>query len=185
MFSLFALRNKLDSHYYLCWSLFVRACRIYSRPMITIEEVGVAHSLMLQFCKEFERLYGCAKVTPNMHLHTHLADCILDYGPVHSFWLFGFERYNGILGNYQNNNKSVEIQIFRKFLRDQFLDDLSVPATYREDFEPIFNRTEFRIAEPENQVESKFVLALLKLCEGDMLWFAGLLQYSINQIYIQ
>lgn len=51
-----------------------------------------------------------------------------------------------------------------------------MPATYREDFQPIFNRTEFRIAEPENQVESKFVLALLQLCEGDVqvgneLWF--------------
>ena len=56
-------------------------------------------------------------------MHSHLADCILDYGPVYSFWLFSFERYNGILGGYSTNNKSVELQLIRKFLRDQLLRD--------------------------------------------------------------
>ena len=103
--------------------------------MFKVEDVGPAHSLLTQFCKEFERLYGCAKVTPNMHLHMHLADCILDYEPVHSFWLFSFEMYNGLLGDYQTNNKSVKIQIFKTFLRDQFLNGLAVPTIYCENFE--------------------------------------------------
>ncbi len=58
-------------------------------------------------------------MTPNMHLDVHLADCVLDYGPIYSFWLFSFERYNGILGKFHNNNKSIKMQVMRKFLRDQ------------------------------------------------------------------
>ena len=62
-----------------------------------------------------------------------------------------------LLGDYQTNNKSVEIQIFRKFLRDQFLNELAVPTIYRENFEEIFNRTESdRVA--ASQVDSKSVL---------------------------
>ena len=40
-----------------------------------------------------------------MHLHTHITDCILDYGPVYSFWLYSFERYNGILGIKLNQER--------------------------------------------------------------------------------
>ena len=51
------------------------------KPLI---EKMLAHSHLLKFCKCFEEIYGIGKVTPNMHLHTHLLDCVLDYGPVYA-----------------------------------------------------------------------------------------------------
>ena len=51
----------------------------------------------------FERLHGKSKVKPNMHLHGHLKGCVLDYGPVYNFWCFSFERFNGILSSFKNN----------------------------------------------------------------------------------
>ena len=64
-------------------------------PMLTIEEAEQGHDLhvLVKFCIEFETLYSIEKVTPNMHMHTHLVECIMDYGPVYAFWLFSFERY--------------------------------------------------------------------------------------------
>ena len=56
----------------------------------------------------FEALCGKEKCTPNMHLHGHLRDCILDYGPVYSFWCFSFGRYNGIMGDYHTNNVNID-----------------------------------------------------------------------------
>ena len=82
------------------------------------------HSYLLKFCQCFEELYGKHRVTLNMHLHTHLVDCVLDYGPVYAFWLFSFERYNGILGEYGTNQQAVEIQLMRKFTSTQFMKDL-------------------------------------------------------------
>ena len=61
----------------------------------------------MQFGVMFEALCGKDKCTPNMHLHGHLQDCILDYGPVFSFWCFSFERYNGIMGDYHTNNVNI------------------------------------------------------------------------------
>ena len=56
-----------------------------------------------------------------MHLHCHLAECIREHGPVYSFWLFSFERYNGILGAIHTNNHSVEVQMMRKFIASKQL----------------------------------------------------------------
>lgn len=75
-----------------------------------------------------------------MHLHTHLIDCILDYGPVYSFWLFSFERYNGIIGEYGTNQRSVEIQLMRKFTANQFVKDLPLPIKFQEYFKPVMER---------------------------------------------
>ena len=53
-----------------------------------------------------------------MHMHCHLASCLREFGPVYSFWLFPFERYNGILEDQPTNNRSIEMQLMRRFLRD-------------------------------------------------------------------
>ena len=47
--------------------------------MINVSDVGTSHSLLLTFCRDVEKMYGTARVTPNMHMHTHLTDCVLDY----------------------------------------------------------------------------------------------------------
>ena len=73
----------------------------------------------MAFLRCFEKLYGGLAVTPNMHLHTHLVECILDFGPMHVFWLYPFERMNGILGSFNTNQRSVEIQLIRKLSHAQ------------------------------------------------------------------
>ena len=51
-------------------------------------------------------------------MHSHLLECIVDYGPLHGFWCFAFERFNGILGSMPNNNRSVEVQLMKRFLQE-------------------------------------------------------------------
>ena len=75
-----------------------------------------------------------------MHLHTHLLDCVMDYGPVYAFWLFSFERYNGILGDYGTNQRAVEILLMRKFTSNQFMRDIPLPNTFQERFKPLLTR---------------------------------------------
>ena len=85
-------------------------------------------------------MHGKHRVTPNIYLHTHLVECVLHYGPVYSFWLFSFERYNGILGEYGTNTCAVEIQLIRKFLSSQFMKDLPLPVEFQDILKPLLNR---------------------------------------------
>ena len=121
IFSLFSLRNELPQEDFKCWQVFVKACRLLTRPSITSEEISQAHSLLIQFCRTVERLYGKEAITPNMHLHCHLAECIRDFGPIYSFWLFSFERYNGMLGKFPTNCKRIESQVMERFQLEQQL----------------------------------------------------------------
>ena len=107
--------------HYQCWLLFVRACSLLSRRVISKSDTKTADLLLLNFCKKHQLLYGKETSTPNLHLHLHLKDCLLDYGPSHTFWCFAFERCNGVLGSFHTNKKAPETQIMRKFVNAQKL----------------------------------------------------------------
>ena len=71
-------------------------------------------------------------------MHLHLKDSVLNYGPVYGFWCYPFERFNGILGNFQKNWLSPELQMFKKFLtfQDLLLSDL--PSTMPQELADFF-----------------------------------------------
>ena len=56
-----------------------------------------------------------------MHLHAHMKECILDFGPISAFWAFPFEIYNGILESSSKNWVKPEEQIMKKFIGFQEL----------------------------------------------------------------
>ena len=114
-YSLIALQGLLSTDQLECWRHFVLACRILTAEIITVDKVKVADALLLQFCHRSEKMYDKGAITPNMHMCCHLCDCILDYGPPHSFWVYSFEMYNGVLGQLPNNNHSIETQMMNRF----------------------------------------------------------------------
>ena len=97
-----------------CWKHFVLACRILCPKHISKERLQLADLLLLKFCQRIETQYGEGTISPSMHMICHLKECVLDYGPLHEFWLFPFERFNGSLGQLPNNNKCIEIQLINE-----------------------------------------------------------------------
>lgn len=110
IYSLFCLKSLLPENHLKCWQTFVLACQYLCSPVLTRTDILKADLLFVKFGERIEQLYGRKAVTPNMHLHCHLKDCLLECGPVHAFWCFSFERFNGILGGMQVNGRSIEIQ---------------------------------------------------------------------------
>ena len=115
LFSLYSLRGVIPSTDMECLRKFVLACHYLCKKIISNNNVFIGHQLLLQYCKMYESLYGKDRVTPNMHLHMHLKQCILDFEPIYCFWLFSFEHYNGMLGNLPNNKRNNEPQIMHQF----------------------------------------------------------------------
>ena len=128
LYSPVVLKNLLPTEHYRCWLLYVRACFILCRRSLTKNDVVTADLLLLNFCKQYELLYGKETCTPNLHLHNHLKECLLDYGPSHTFWCFSFERFNGVLGSFHTNRKAVGTQIMRKFVNTQNLQNVKSKA---------------------------------------------------------
>ena len=72
-----------------------------------------------------------------MHIHCHLKENLLDYGPIHSYWCFGFKRYNGILGNIATNNRSVELQLMWKLNISHTLNSTLLTADGNKSFQQL------------------------------------------------
>lgn len=117
-YSVICLYGLLSAVNLECWRHLVLACRILCKFSLTHDDVIIADALILRFCKRMEELFGKQLITPNMHMSCHIHECILDYGPLQNFWLFSFERFNGVLGKLPNNNRSIEVQMMRRYLSD-------------------------------------------------------------------
>ena len=132
LFSMYCLKDVFPDHHLHYWQSFVLACRLLCKPCITKADLIAADCKLLHFVKEYEKINGELSISPNMHLHLHLKECVENYGSIYGFWLFSFERYNGILGSYHTNNKTVEIQIMRKFMTSGILANIqySLPNEY-------------------------------------------------------
>ena len=121
-----------------CWALFVTACCHLLQPFISHADLDKADKCLIECCKAFEDLYGKEHCTPNMHMHLHVKQSVLNYGPVYGFWCFPFERFNGILGSFQKNWVSPELQLFRKFLTYQDLLLSNIPSSLPQELHEFF-----------------------------------------------
>ena len=139
IYSLFALHDCLPSDDFECWRHFILASRILTQMQLSTSDIQLAHALLTQFCKRVQRMYGSSTITPNMHLHCHLKDSLVDYGPVYNFWLFSFERYNGILQNFPSSTRSLEIQLMQRFMNEFSLSSFGLPEAFQTDFSHVLD----------------------------------------------
>ena len=75
-----------------------------------------------------------------MHVHGHLVSCVRQYGPLYNFWLFSFERYNGILGNISNNKYNIKIQLMTRFDRDNQMMNLKYSVAGQAEMRGVFKK---------------------------------------------
>ena len=136
LYSMYVLKGVLPDIHLNYWQAFVLACRHLCQSCISNVDLTVAHRKLLDFLKAYERVNGKAAITPNMHLHMHIRECVQNYGSIYGFWLFSFERFNGIMGAFNTNGRGIEVQIMRKFTTSGILSNLlfSLPKQYEDLF---------------------------------------------------
>ena len=134
LYSIPVMYGHVETIHLECWRHYVLACRILCKFALSTVDIQLADALLLRFCTKVEQLFGSSSITPNMHLHGHLKEDIREFGPIHACWLFAYERLNGILGNYPNNNKSIESQLMKKFSRDNLLLSVPLPKEFNKEF---------------------------------------------------
>lgn len=138
LYSMYALRGIISQDDYHCWQAFVLACFLVCRRIIYRQDIVKADLLFLKFCQHVERIYGKDVITPNMHLHCHLSECLKDFGSMYGFWCFSYERYNGILGSFPTNKKNVASQLMRRFIYESVCHSFCLPEDLPPTFQSLF-----------------------------------------------
>jgi hypothetical protein len=120
-------------------SNFLKLCAaicILLRRQFTDFEIDDADRLLREYCTELisvrapitqikmpgelkaQQLYGSSVIKPNHHYSTHVSECVRNYGPLHDFWTFLYERLNKVLKSYKTNNHGhgdLETTFFNDF----------------------------------------------------------------------
>lgn len=115
------LRSIYDALLLLCASV-----HILSAKEISVSEARIGQELMAQYSIIALRLGF--KLTVNNHLVMHIADMIRLFGPVQNWWLFPFERFNGVLERVNHNGHdggALEVTLMRSRIQAQLLFDFS------------------------------------------------------------
>lgn len=106
------LPEKFLKHYIQ----FVAAIGICIQSEITHNDLILARMKINIFVREFEELYGDSNMRYNVHILSHIPDCVENLGPLWVYSNFPFENNNGKLVGYVKSPKGVLNQISNKYL---------------------------------------------------------------------
>lgn len=115
-YSLPVLKGLLPARF---WNhLFLLVFGVYTLLQDTImtESILIAELALKKFIIMFQRLYGKNNMTFNIHLLTHTAQSVKQWGPLWATSTFAFESNMGTLMKYFNGTQYVPSQIVRTFL---------------------------------------------------------------------
>ena len=108
------LKGVLPEQYLTHLTKFVMGLTLLLGDKVTDDNVKRAEKHLKEYTQEAEVLYGKHVCTFNMHLLTHFADCVRNWGPLWCYSLFQFEHANGELTKLINGTSQVAMQIARK-----------------------------------------------------------------------
>ncbi|KAG0705870.1 hypothetical protein DFH29DRAFT_996311 [Suillus ampliporus] len=96
------------------------ALRILMQHTLSDADIDSADTLIRQYVTKLLKLYGSNVIKPNHHYATHIATFVRNFGPLHDFWTFLFERLNKVLKSFKTNNHGdgeLETTFFSEFHR--------------------------------------------------------------------
>ncbi|KAK3926279.1 Zinc finger protein 438 [Frankliniella fusca] len=108
------MQDVLQPHVFNHFALFVKGVAALNSSSISLSDITSAGSLLEQFVKEFESIYGVDNVSHNVHMCIHLHDVVQRLGPLWATSCFQFEDMNGRLKNMIHGTRHVGIQIQSK-----------------------------------------------------------------------
>ncbi|PPQ82731.1 hypothetical protein CVT24_009908 [Panaeolus cyanescens] len=94
-----SLKNILDCTMYLIQAIIVATSGTMKADMAELYL-----NLMLSYMRSLKNAFPTYKFKPNNHMSLHLSEHLRNFGPVHSWWTFPFERVIGMVQRIPTNN---------------------------------------------------------------------------------
>ena len=105
-------------HLICAWDQFVSGVRVITTYSITVKNLKEAQLNFQQHCNLVQQVWGAKFIKPNHHHLMHIPQCITNFGPSH-VWVFAFERYNGFLSRFPSSQRTVELEMMKRFMSQQ------------------------------------------------------------------
>ena len=93
------------------FSLLVVAMHVLLSEAINLEDLDIAHEMLVTFHDTVGDLYSPSMYTANMHSLVHTVPLVRLWGPLWAHSMFGFENLNGYLGGFHHGTRRKVSQI--------------------------------------------------------------------------
>lgn len=120
-YSPFVISGLLPFQYFRNWCRLSGIMHALLADVVALDRLAAVEAEVALFMQEYQDLYGNVQMTFNVHLLSHLCDCVRQWGPLWGFSAFPFENMNGIVKKSFHGTQCVPQQICRKLLLSQFL----------------------------------------------------------------
>lgn len=114
-FGLPCMYKQLPLRYIKHFALLSNSMYVLLQDEISDEEFKSATDNLQKFVLEFENLYGSKCMNFNVHLMSHISDCVENCGPLWAYSNFPFESNNGYLKKFINGTTDVLQQMVSKY----------------------------------------------------------------------
>lgn len=123
-YSIPLLKATFSSQYVNHWSLLVDGISILLGSSILRSEIEFAKRCLFTFVRDTEKLYGEMHISFNLHLLTHLADSVINWGPLWSHSAFLFEDFYQEILKYIRSSQGVSTQVVDSFRERYVMNNL-------------------------------------------------------------
>lgn len=114
-YSIPVLKGLLPDQNLFHWSLLVHAMYLLLKETILKSEVHQASVMLQKFITLTSTLYGREHVSYNVHMLSHLAKSVSNWGPLWTHSAFVYENYNAELLDFIRSTNGVSSQICDRF----------------------------------------------------------------------
>ena len=115
----------IDKNMYKQFMLLSCAIRLMSSKE-TINNVDIAHELLLKFIQHFEQMYGSRYMVYNVHCLSHLSCDVTNYGPLQNFSAFPFENHLGMIKKLLRQPNAPLQQVVNRLQEMENLEEFEV-----------------------------------------------------------
>ena len=104
---------KVDKKLVAYWELFVNSLFILLKKRINYVELGMAHSMLMEFVRITEDIFKVNEMTYNVHQLLHIVESVINWGPLWAHSCFAFEAGNHTSLRAVKSARGVNVQILR------------------------------------------------------------------------
>ena len=115
-YAVLCLDGIVPDQYLRHFGLLSEAVFILSRDSITEEDLAEAHRLITEYVQEFQQFFGPESMRYNIHILTHLVQCVRLWGPLWAISTMPYESWNFRLHKCVSSPKGVLDQICMRYL---------------------------------------------------------------------
>lgn len=148
------LKGILSHEHYEHFMLLASSIHALLKTNITENSLNECEIKLSEFVKLFEKHYGSHNMVMNVHLLSHVVQCVRRLGPLWAQSAFAFENFNGQLANYVIGPTDTLLQVTTKYVLSKMISQHVDRGRGTSDFNQLLGRATMFTVQDQDEIRA-------------------------------